>query len=485
MTPSRAEFDRARFTRPGSFYAFVREAWPYIDPAPAKFSAFHRRICDELEATGETSENLAIHLPPRHGKSIILVLYLLWLWLQNPRLNFAVISHTPALAGDLAEKSLRLIRSDWWQARFKGLVDVLPDCAVRNYANVAVERGGRRRAFSVGEQITGFGADVLVIDDPLNANATTADVDFARNLFTEVLPSRVDHGGRMVLCCQRTNMRDLGALAEEQDWRRLVLPIVDDRGYVLWPERYSRANVDAIYQRVGPRAFATQFLQAPVAAEGNEIHRDWLQTRTSLPRVFSALVISCDPILKPGPDSDWCVVQLWARHGAGYYLLEQVRRKMDEDEASEIIAAIHERWDCRPRIVVEGTAAGPPIMRTLQRRFGLGSKEYKPGRASKEERFATVRSVFSGLGVWLPPESEAPWVRELKDEWLAFPGGKHDDQVDAAVIALQELSTGSPGQPHPAFIRAFGTPRTVAGRLASPYTGEPPAEAWSVPPWRR
>jgi hypothetical protein len=46
-------------------------------------------------------------------------------------------------------------------------------------------------------------------------------------------------------------------------------------------------------------------------------------------------------------------------------------------------------------------------------------------------------------GLYVP--ARAPWLSDLKAELLAFPTGKHDDQVDALGLVGQLLDKWAPG----------------------------------------
>ena len=48
---------------------------------------------------------------------------------------------------------------------------------------------------------------------------------------------------------------------------------------------------------------------------------------------------------------------------------------------------------------------------------------------SKESRLVAATSYIEAGHMLLP--QEAPWLAEFEKELLAFPGGKHDDQVDS------------------------------------------------------
>ena len=65
-------------------------------------------------------------------------------------------------------------------------------------------------------------------------------------------------------------------------------------------------------------------------------------------------------------------------------------------------------------------------------------RTYRP-RNKKEDRAISASAVFSARRVYLPVEAE--WLNEFRDEFTAFPRGRHDDQIDAISSLFEELAT--------------------------------------------
>jgi predicted phage terminase large subunit-like protein len=67
-----------------------------------------------------------------------------------------------------------------------------------------------------------------------------------------------------------------------------------------------------------------------------------------------------------------------------------------------------------------------------------GITAIKPGR-DKEVRMSVASAVFEAGQVYLP--TQAPWLPDLEAELFAFPGSRHDDQIDSISQALNHPST--------------------------------------------
>jgi predicted phage terminase large subunit-like protein len=81
-------------------------------------------------------------------------------------------------------------------------------------------------------------------------------------------------------------------------------------------------------------------------------------------------------------------------------------------------------------------------------------------RYDKEARLLAQTARFEAGQVHLP--SEAPWLADYIAELLAFPNGRHDDQVDSTSQALDYLTTRS--VPHPPLQRRNPVRREIERR---------------------
>jgi hypothetical protein len=159
--------------------AFLEGAFPVVDNRwPLEVAPYLEYLLNELTGVAEGHETrLIINLPPRHLKSVLTsIVFVAWLLGRDPRQRIAVISHSQALAFDLASKTLQLINSEFYQRAFPGLR--LRDNGRKAMDFVTTEGGGRYAAsFETG--ITGRGFDIIIIDDPISAHHVKSDKERA------------------------------------------------------------------------------------------------------------------------------------------------------------------------------------------------------------------------------------------------------------------------------------------------------------------
>ncbi|WP_219895044.1 hypothetical protein [Aquisediminimonas profunda] len=127
---------------------------------------------------------LALALPPRSLKSIICSIALpAWLLGHNPGLEVVCASYNKEFADQLSSSCRRIMLSPWYRRLFPATR--LDKQAVGHLATTA---GGKRYATSVGGTLTGMGADVIIVDDPMKPCLTQSATRPMLGRVTRCLP---------------------------------------------------------------------------------------------------------------------------------------------------------------------------------------------------------------------------------------------------------------------------------------------------------
>src|SRR5689334_6995989 len=115
-------FDEVRVARNrqrynGSLLAFVRDAWPVLEPDRPFVENWHIVVlCDVLEqiAAGHITREI-INVPPGTMKSLLVsVIFPCWLWAKNPRLRILTAAYSDKRALDANLKARNLLASEWF-----------------------------------------------------------------------------------------------------------------------------------------------------------------------------------------------------------------------------------------------------------------------------------------------------------------------------------------------------------------------------------
>jgi len=189
-------------------------------------------------------------------------------------------------------------------------------------------------------------------------------------------------------------------------------------------------------------------MQEPTGEEGNLIKAEniqWWPEGKPLPQC-DAVIMSADTAFGKKENNDYSVLQVWGIFKTVHedsrgretsvpnaLLLANRRGKWEYPELLEQARQLSKKYN-PDRIIIEKKASGEVLYPDLQR-AGLPVQPYVPGKGQdKMARVHAVMRFFVSGRVWLP---EGPdWSFDLAEEALAFPKGKHDDQVDAMTMAL-------------------------------------------------
>ena len=176
-------------------------------------------------------------------------------------------------------------------------------------------------------------------------------------------------------------------------------------------------------------AFSAQYQQRPVPTEGNLVKREWFQTYPVLPekKPSDRIVQSWDTAAKPGQLNDFSVCTTWLVRKSDYYLMEVFRGRLSYPDLKKRAIGLAKRHEAGP-VLIEDAGHRTALIQELRREGDLHPIRIKP-EGDKVTRMSAQSAKFEAGQVWLP--HSAPWREEFIAELLAFPGGRHDDQVDS------------------------------------------------------
>ena len=170
---------------------------------------------------------LLINQPPRSLKSIcVSVAYVAWLLGHDPTRRVIVVSYSNEFAAELHRQFRMVIDAPWYRALFPAMRP-----ARDSGTELVTTAGGSRYATSVGGTLTGRGADLIVVDDPLKAEEAMSEQARKRVIdwYAGTLVSRLNdkENGPIIVVMQRLHENDLaGHLLGQGGWEHLDLPAI-------------------------------------------------------------------------------------------------------------------------------------------------------------------------------------------------------------------------------------------------------------------
>ncbi len=401
-----------------------------------------------------------VFMPPRHGKSEFISRYsTAWILGKFPDTRIILASYEADFAASWGRKARDLLE-EHGPSLFG--VRVSGKSSAANRWDIEGHEGGMVTA-GVNGPITGKGADIAIIDDPVKNDQEAMSVTYQERTYEwykSTFRTRLQRDGAIILIMTRWNENDLAGkllAAQEEDgekWEVVNLPAIAeegdllgrDPGQPLCPDLFTKDALESIKKAVGSYWWASLYQQRPSPAEGGIFKRNWWQYYRQTPDRFDEVIQSWDMAFKDTKTADFVVGQVWGRKGADKYLLDQVRDRMDFPATIQAVRTLSAKWPQARVKLVEDKANGPAVIATLKKEIS-GLIPVEP-QGSKESRAWAVSPEVEAGNVYLPDPSIAPWVHDFIEECAAFPNGANDDQVDAmsqALIRFANKSTNTTG----------------------------------------
>lgn len=415
----------------------------------------HQRIADHLEAVERGDiDRLMINMPPRHGKSeLSSKRFPAWFLGRNPNKSVIAASYNSDLATDFGRHVRNIVASKEYAALFE--TGLSQDSKAANRWNT--NAGGGYIAAGVGTAITGRGADILLIDDPLKDRAE-ADSELRRNLvwdwYTSTAYTRLAKGGRVIVIQTRWHEDDLtGRLLEEQarggdEWTILELPAINERGEALWPEEYPLDALERVRSVLQPRDWSALYQQKPAPDEGSYFKREWFKWYDTPPPLSRMRIYGASDYAVTDAGGDYTVhIVAGVDTEDNIYILDLWRGQTTSDKWIDALLSLIRQYKPMNWLEESGQiikSIGPFLEKRMREEKVYCRREQVVSVADKPSRSRSIQARSSMGRVYLPHKSA--WSAEFLSELLVFPAGKHDDQVDAFGLIGRMLDQMIPGR---------------------------------------
>ncbi len=416
------------------------------------FPAKHLTYLSEVlvKAVNEGNGRILVSMPPRHGKSeLISYWFVLWCLARDPTTEVILTSYE----ADFAAKWGRRVRNAILD--FGADLGLLLDGSSAAADRWQLTAGGGMVTAGAGGPITGRGANLLIIDDPIKNSEEARSPKLRENLwewFQTTAFSRLEPNATVVLIGTRWHEDDLIGRLEKDSydedgvpWTVIKFPALAEANdplgreidEPLWPERIPKSKLIEIKKINSPYNFSAIYQQHPTPEGSGSVNRKWWKTYMVPPMEFDQVIQSWDLAFKDLADGSYTVGQVWGRRGAEFYLLDQVREHLDAPKTIEAFRRMWSKWPQSLAKLVEDKANGPAVMALLHHEIP-GLIPVKP-KGNKHMRLSAVVPLIEAGNVYIPHPVNARWVAEFIEEHAGFPNSTNDDQVDATSQALTYL----------------------------------------------
>lgn len=424
-----------------------------------------------------------ITMPPRHGKSRRAARWApLWYLARHPDHRVMIASYSADLADD---------HGRWIRDAINGYGDQIglylhAGSKAANRFDLADQDGNRLDGglvtAGVGGGLTGKGAHLAVVDDPIKDDADAQSPTMRKRLWdwwTSVLLTRIEPGGSVIVIQTRWHEDDLAgrilAGDDASDWTILDLPAIADSeedplgreiGRPLWPVRYGLKALAKIRRSVGERVWWSLFQQKPRPMSGGVWKQEWIDDHRISTAVLRSIeldriVVAVDPAGGDSSVNDEVgitaagsarVETVGAHHAYPeerdeYYVLDDKSASLGADEWGIVACRLAIEWQA-DAIVVESNFGGDMTAQVVTQawqdlaRKGLTGRMVMPrlipvnAKKGKRLRAEPIAQLYGQGRV-----HHVGQFTKLEGQMVTWmPGMDSPDRMDSAVHALTELA---------------------------------------------
>jgi len=434
------------------FPSFVRECHKIcrggqtLNPDPYLLQVF--AMAEDI-AEGRVTKAV-ISMPPGTAKTFILAVALpAWILAHAPSSTVMVVEHNKKLSRDITRNIRRILKSKAFRRNFRTRIDE----NWKGAGDFGTTQGGSVYATSISGGITGYRADVTIVDDAVsikNAN-NLEELEFVNETFdNEILSRARDADSRVVVIMHRLNENDLVVhVMQIGGYKKLELPLIADKdrtyicrygvwhrrkGELLRPGRYTKRELRDLAFKPSFRHLYQQGKSGGASLRIRSRYFPYYDGRrdTSLPVVFSI-----DTAQKGGANSSRMVIQVWQTDGHNHYLLDLFASVCDYQRLWQELKRLVRQYP-PSMILIEETSSGSALISQATARLNYEVRGIIP-KGSKSKRFRPHFKTIRAGRVHVPVSAD--WVPDWIEEIRAFPEGEYNDHVDALSMFLDFMAT--------------------------------------------
>lgn len=434
-----------------------REFWEYCRISAPDFYKSDRSFlvnqCNEMQEFIEQDEYkvLIINEPPRFGKSRTSQKLVEWALGKNKRRKIMTGSYNSTLSTMFAKNVRNAIQEEKADEKRVVYADIFPDVKIKpgdGAMDLWSLEGGYNNylATSPGGTATGFGADLIIIDDLIKNNHEAHNEAIKEKQwqwFTDTMLSRLEEGGKIMIVMTRWATDDLAGRALEH-FAKLGIKVkhinykaMEADGTLLCEEILSRESIALKKATIGQDIFNANYQQEPIDIKGRLY--SWFKTYTEIPKdnagkpLFDSILNYTDTADTGG---DFLCSICYGMHGGFHYVLDILYTKdaMEITEPATAEMLTKHNVGCT---IIESNNGGRGFARNVEREMRNRGNNHTVVKWFHQSQNKTARILSNSTGVMnniLFPEGWQNMWPDFADDIMKYQReGKNanDDAPDA------------------------------------------------------
>ena len=400
-------------------------------------------LCNQLQSFIDSNKKiLVINMPPRFGKSYTATLFVQWLLGRNNKLKIMTGSYNETLSSTFAKQVRDMIATEQTQG-VTVYRDIFPDTKIK-YGEASMNKWALEGsqvanylATSPTGTATGFGADLIVIDDLIknseeayNSNVLEKHIDW----FTNTMLSRTEKGFKLIIIMTRWASNDLAGfiLSNYDDVVHINYKAINDDGTPLDEETLSLEDFEFKTKNMAKEIVYANYQQEPIDIKGRLYNE--FKTYVELPKEKIVKISAYCDTADTGDDFLCNIIYSDCKDSA--YILDVIYTKEAMEITEPLVAEAYKKFNVNVADI-ESNNGGRAFARNIER-ITRDKGNYKTivkwfhQSGNKIARILS-NSAWVNANIYMPIDWKNKWSEFAKDiiSYQKEGKNKHDDGPDA------------------------------------------------------
>lgn len=409
-------------------------------------------LCNQLQSFIDSDKKiLVINMPPRFGKSYTATLFVQWLLGRNNRLKIMTGSYNETLSSTFAKQVRDMIATEQTQG-VTVYRDIFPDTKIK-YGEASMNKWALEGsqvanylATSPTGTATGFGADLIVIDDLIknseeayNSNVLEKHIDW----FTNTMLSRTEKGFKLIIIMTRWASNDLAGfiLSNYDNVVHINYKAINNDGTPLDEETLSLEDFEFKTKNMAKEIVYANYQQEPIDIKGR-LYSEF-KTYVDLPKEKVVKIASYCDTADTGEDFLCNIIYADCKDSA--YILDVIYTKEAMEITEPMVAEAYKKFNVNVADI-ESNNGGRAFARNVER-ITRDKGNYKTvvkwfhQSGNKIARILS-NSAWVNANIYMPVDWKNKWSEFAKDiiSYQKEGKNKHDDGPDALTGVAEKMT---------------------------------------------
>ena len=409
-------------------------------------------LCNQLQSFIDSNKKiLVINMPPRFGKSYTATLFVQWLLGRNNKLKIMTGSYNETLSSTFAKQVRDMIATEQTQG-VTVYRDIFPDTKIK-YGEASMNKWALEGsqvanylATSPTGTATGFGADLIVIDDLIknseeayNSNVLEKHIDW----FTNTMLSRTEKGFKLIIIMTRWASNDLAGfiLSNYDDVVHINYKAINDDGTPLDEGTLSLEDFEFKTKNMAKEIVYANYQQEPIDIKGRLYNE--FKTYVELPKEKIVKISAYCDTADTGDDFLCNIIYADCKDSA--YILDIIYTKEAMEITEPLVAEAYKKFNVNVADI-ESNNGGRAFARNIER-ITRDKGNYKTvvkwfhQSGNKIARILS-NSAWVNKNIYMPIDWKNKWSEFAKDiiSYQKEGKNKHDDGPDALTGVAEKMA---------------------------------------------